>query len=667
MKTVEKIERKLPVLKARKRVAAYARVSMESERMQHSLSAQVSYYSALIQKNPEWEYAGVFADYGISGTGTKKRDEFNHMLAECEAGNIDIILTKSIQRFARNTVDLLNTVRHLKELGIEVRFEKEKINSLSGDGELMLSILASFAQEESRSISENVKWGTIKRFKQGIPNGKFSIFGYEWQDDKLVIIPEEAEIIRWMYAEYMKGASRIEIGRALMDRGIYTKKREQFRQMVADALDGKIDLIITKSVSRFARNTVDSLTTIRKLKEHNVEVYFEKENIWTFDSKGELLLTIMSSLAQEESRSISENCTWGQRKRFADGKVTVPFKRFLGYDMGPDHNLVVNPEQAKLVKRIYGMFLQGQSPFQIARTLTEEGIPSPGGKDHWNPSNIKSILTNEKYKGDALLQKSFTVDFLTKKKKANEGEIPQYYVKDNHEAIIDPETFEMVQTLMTTRTKGRNRKSSVSIFSSKVKCGDCGSWYGPKVWHSNDAYRKVIWQCNHKFDGQKCATPTLTEDEIKELFLRAANQVIDQKEQFIAIYEQVLSRSLDTTALESEISELEAEINIAAELIEECIKENAHVALDQAEYQKRYDALVVRFDKAKARHTEVTDLIAERMARKHQIEAYLKNLRSREPLTEFRETDWLAMVDYITVHSKNDIRVTLKDGTEIKA
>ena len=170
MKTVEKIERKLPVLKKRKRVAAYARVSIESERMQHSLSAQVSYYSALIQKNSEWEYAGVFADYGISGTDTKKREEFNRMLAECEAGNIDIILTKSIQRFARNTVDLLNTVRHLKDLGIEVRFEKENINSLSGDGELMLSILASFAQEESRSISENVKWGMIRT--GGEPFGK---------------------------------------------------------------------------------------------------------------------------------------------------------------------------------------------------------------------------------------------------------------------------------------------------------------------------------------------------------------------------------------------------------------------------------------------------------------------------------------------------------------
>ena len=436
--------------------------------------------------------------------------------------------------------------------------------------------------------------------------------------------------------------------------------------MVADALAGKIDLIITKSVSRFARNTVDSLTTIRSLKEHNVECYFEKENIWTFDGKGELLLTIMSSLAQEESRSISENCTWGQRKRFADGKVTVPFKRFLGYDMGPDHNLVVNTEQAKLVKRIYGMFLQGQSPFQIARTLTEEGIPSPGGKDHWNPSNIKSILTNEKYKGDALLQKSFTVDFLTKKKKTNEGEIPQYYVKDNHEAIIDPETFEMVQTLMATRTKGRNRKSSVSIFSSKVKCGDCGSWYGPKVWHSNDAYRKVIWQCNHKFDGQKCATPTLNEEQIKALFLKAANTVIGAKERFIAIFERTLAPALATDELERELADLEAEINIAAELVEECIRENAHVALDQAEYQKRYDGLASRYDKAKDRHDEVTELIAERISRRKRIELYFRELRKREPLETFRDEDWLSMVDHMTVYSKDGIRVTFKDGTEIE-
>jgi site-specific recombinases, DNA invertase pin homologs len=226
---------------------------------------------------------------------------------------------------------------------------------------------------------------------------------------------------------------------------------------------------------------VDSLTTIRELKEKGTEVYFEKENIWTFDSKGELLLTIMSSLSQEESRSISENCTWGQRKRFADGKVTVPFKRFLGYDRGPDGNLVVKPEQAVTVKRIYAMFLQGKTPFGIAQALTADGIPSPAGKPKWNASAVKSILSNEKYKGDALLQKSYIADFLTKKQVVNNGEIPQYYVENNHEAIIDLETFEMVQRALTRRTKGKNRHSGVHIFSGKIKCGDCGGWYGSKL------------------------------------------------------------------------------------------------------------------------------------------------------------------------------------------
>lgn len=178
--------------------------------------------------------------------------------------------------------------------------------------------------------------------------------------------------------------------------GCNTTHRNGFNSMVEDALAGKIDLIITKSVSRFARNTVDSLTTIRKLKESGTECYFEKENIWTFDGKGELLLTIMSSLAQEESHSISENCTWGQRKRFQDGKVTVPFKRFLGYDRGEDGNLVVNEEQAVIVRRIYGLFLQGKTPYAIARQLTEEGIPTPGGKKNWGKAVVQSILTKGK-------------------------------------------------------------------------------------------------------------------------------------------------------------------------------------------------------------------------------------------------------------------------------
>ncbi len=225
----------------------------------------------------------------------------------------------------------------------------------------------------------------------------------------------------------------------------------------------------------------------------------------------------------------------------------------------------------------------------------------------------------------------------------------------------------MVQTLMATRKKGGTARAR-SVFSpARSSAATAAAGTARRSGTATTPTGRSSGNAIISLKVRKCATPTLTEDEIKELFLRAANQVIDQKEQFIAIYEQVLSRSLDTTALESELSDLEAEINIAAELIEECIKENAHVALDQAEYQKRYDGLVSRFDKAKARHTEVTDLIAERMARKHQIESYLNELRNREPLTEFRETDWLAMVDFITVHSKKDIRVTFKDGTEIKA
>ena len=210
--------------------------------------------------------------------------------------------------------------------------------------------------------------------------------------------------------------------------------------------------------------------------------------------------------------------------------------------------------------------------------------------------------------------------------------------------------------------------SGVHTFSSKIRCGECGSWYGSKVWHSNSKYRKVIWQCNHKFDGDKhCSTPHLTDDIIQQAFLSAANKLLATKDTVIADGWEMMALLFDSTDLEREQEELQQETQVVSDMVQQCIKENAHVALDQAEYQKRYDGLVARFDKAKARHTEVTDLIAERTARRHQIETYLKELRSREPLTEFRETDWLAMVDYITVHRKNDIRVTFKDGTEIKA
>lgn len=473
------------------------------------------------------------------------------------------------------------------------------------------------------------------------------------------------------YTNYIKSREDWQFVCVYTDEGITgtnTKQREGFKKMIADALNGKIDLIVTKSVSRFARNTVDSLTTVRQLKEKGVEIYFEKENIWTLDSKGELLITIMSSLAQEESRSISENCTWGQRKRFADGKVTVPFKRFLGYDRGEDGNLVINEAEAVTVRRIYGMFLQGMTPFAIATQLTKDKILSPGGKDKWNASNIRSILSNEKYKGDALLQKSYTVDFLTKKKKANDGEIPQYYVEGNHQAIIKPAIFDMVQKQLAVRTKGKNRYSSVSIFSSKIKCGTCGGWYGSKVWHSNSKYRRVVWQCNHKFIGEeKCATPHLDEEEIKGLFIKAVNKLVTEKEQIIKNFDVIKDRLFDTSALLREQSELQSELNIVAEMIQECINENARVVQDQSDYENRYNSLVQRFEATESKYKAVFATIIEKQARKEQIELFLENLKNTDLLTHFDEDVWYSLVEHMVVHDKEDIRFTFKDGTEVKS
>jgi DNA invertase Pin-like site-specific DNA recombinase len=218
MRKINKIEPSVPSLPTRKRVAAYARVSIEKGRTLHSLSAQVSYYSAYIQKRPEWEYVGVYADSGETGT-LKDRGEFKRLIADCEAGKIDIVLTKSISRFARNTVDLLETVRRLREIGVEVRFEEQNINSMSGDGELMMTILASFAQEESRSLSENVKWAIRKGFRDGKVNS-FNIYGYRWDGEKFVVHPEEAEVVRLIYANFLNGISAEQTARQLTEMGV---------------------------------------------------------------------------------------------------------------------------------------------------------------------------------------------------------------------------------------------------------------------------------------------------------------------------------------------------------------------------------------------------------------------------------------------------------------
>ena len=228
MRTVTRLEPSVPAIRELKKVAAYCRVSRDSERLMHSLSAQVSHYSELIQKNPEWVYAGVYADEGISGTSTDRRDEFSRMIGDCRAGKIDIILTKSISRFARNTVDLLNTVRELKSLGVEVRFERERISSMGADGELLLTILASYAQEESRSLSDNVKWSRLKGYELGKPHARTPIFGYDWVGDRLVPKLEEAEAVKSIFSLYLEGKTSNQIAKWLAENDIRTIRGKTF-------------------------------------------------------------------------------------------------------------------------------------------------------------------------------------------------------------------------------------------------------------------------------------------------------------------------------------------------------------------------------------------------------------------------------------------------------
>ena len=443
-----------------------------------------------------------------------------------------------------------------------------------------------------------------------------------------------------------------------------TKKRDGFNRMISDALTGKIDLIITKSISRFARNTVDTLTTVRKLKEKGIEVYFEKENIHTLDGKGELLITIMSSLAQEESRSISDNVTWGIRKRFSDGKVILPYKQFLGYEKGPDGLPKIVEKEAEIIRKIYKLFLYGKSPSYIAKYLTDCGIPTPGNGVQWRSNNILSILSNEKYKGDALLQKEFTVDFLTKRRKVNEGEVPQYYVQNSHPAIIEPDIFDLVQYELKRRKQSGHYASSMHPFSGKVFCGECGGLYGSKVQYSAERERKQIWRCNNR-KQTICKSLSFRDKEIEGAFIIAFNRLIENRDEIQKNYEEILLVLTDTSNLEEERTRLQNECDIIFELVQKLVTENTQMALNQEEYQRKYDSFNQRLTSTQDRIKEINTAYQEQIAKKVSIHRFLDNLKNQKTLlTEFNEEIWCSMVYKVTILGKNLI-FTFHDGTEI--
>lgn len=449
--------------------------------------------------------------------------------------------------------------------------------------------------------------------------------------------------------------------------GTNTKRREGFNRMINDALDGKIDLILTKSVSRFARNTVDSLTAIRQLKEKGVEVYFEKENIYTLDAKGEVMLTIMSSLAQEESRSISENVTWGKRRSMEDGKFSLAYKRFLGYEKGEDGFPKIVEEEAKIIREIYDLFLAGNTVRAIADYLTGQGILTPAGKEKWSVSTIMSILQNEKYKGDALLQKTYTVDFLSKTVRKNHGEIPQYYIQNSHPAIIDPDTFDLVQNEIERRRPNRRQLHRSSPFSGKIICGECGSFYGRKVWHSGSKHRNHVWRCNQKYTGDvRCTTPNLREADIKNAFVAAFNQLLGDKGQYIAHFEELLPLLADTSGLEKQLEALEAQHAEMLDTLRRYMEENTRQVQDQVEYNRNFNELSAKCTEFETKIKNIQAEILAQKGRKEQIRRCLDELRQCGDILEEFDLDlWNATVKSAKISTDRVLTFLFQDGTEI--
>ena len=288
-------------------------------------------------------------------------------------------------------------------------------------------------------------------------------------------------------------------------------------------------------------------------------------------------------------------------------------------------------------------------PSGIAKRLEAMGTLSPAGKQRWQTSTVESILRNEKYKGDALLQKTFCVDFLTKKMKRNEGELPQYYVEQSHPAIVSPEVFDEAQQELKRRREARYVGRS-GCFSGKIICGECGSYYGRKVWHSNDKYRTVVWRCQHKYDnGEPCKTPHVTEDQIKAAFVDEMNRVIANKEQVLADIRSLIKTLTDTRELDEKEASPDKELETVSALMRKLVDDYAHALIEQGEYDDRYTELLIQSRALEERIARIGEQLEQQKARKRELDAFYKVLKETGPIMEFDEELWNVAVEKATI------------------
>jgi len=457
--------------------------------------------------------------------------------------------------------------------------------------------------------------------------------------------------------------------------GTSTKNREQFNKMIDECLSGKIDMIITKSVSRFARNTLDCLQYIRLLKENNIAVYFEKENINTLDAKGEVLLVIISSLAQEESFALSHNTRWGILHRFQSGKVVVNAKRFLGYDKDENGELIIVSEQAEIVRRIYKEFLEGKSTRQIAKGLTTDGRKNGAGNTKWHESNIIGILKNEKYMGDSRLQKTYTVDFLTKKRVKNNGIVQSYYVPESHEPIVSKEDFAAVQAEFKRRTSirgysttGKNQYGCKYPFSGMLFCYNCGAKLQRNCW-GQGKNKSYIWKCTNKaMNGlDACAAKDLKEKDLEKAFIRAMSRAIGGEKAFLQQLLENISTGIKQVEQEFTMEELNTRLEELGQEMMGLIRINARAGTGTEAYEAEYIRVSEEMELIRERKAAIEESELSELLRQKRIEEMKKHLNSTDaPFAKFDAALFRRLVEKVIIHSFVEAVFMFRSGIELR-
>lgn len=437
--------------------------------------------------------------------------------------------------------------------------------------------------------------------------------------------------------------------------------RSEFQSLIAKCRAKEIDMVITKSISRFARNTVTLLKYVRELKSLGIDVYFEEQNIHTLSADGELLLTLLASFAQAESLSVSENCKWRIRKGFEEGKSTSV--RLLGYRLLNGEFTIV-PEEAETVRYIFNLYLQGYGVQTISNILEAENRSTVNG-GRWDPKEIANILDNEKYCGDLLLQKTYISDFLSKKVKKNNGELPQYYVENGHAPIIIPADWDVVQEEIARRKEAGKAYSSATVLSSKLICEDCGGFFGIKVWHSTDKYRRVIYRCNNKYANKApCRTNHFTEEEVHKMFLRAYNEYMGNRENIIRGAEKMCRVLSDTTDLTRKLEQKTAQRETKAELYRAWISQGAGARSEN--FKKREEQLYADYDALDKEVNALTQKLAGINNRHTKLVNYIKGLQEKPLILEKWDTAmWITTIRHCIVHRDDSITFVFRDGAKI--